>query len=136
MKPIIMNSLAAAALAAAALTNPSAAQIQSDQNQPGTGGASKPGVQGLPGNKAGPTVRPDNAMPSPPPSPSKYNETTGSSEPPRTGSPVSRVPAPDSSSEAGQESGVSGRTPTMPRDESKVPGLPGSKSGPAAKPDR
>ncbi len=120
IKQFTIGSLAATALAAAALTNPAAttnpAAAQSDQqNQPGTGGTSKPGVQGLPDSKAGPTARPDSAMLSPPPSPSQYNETTGSSEPQKAGSPASPVPAPDSSTEAGQRSGASGRNPAQLR---------------------
>jgi hypothetical protein len=59
MKSFIVGSLAAASLIAGALINPSQAQTQTNQqqNQPGTGGTSKPGVQGLPGSKSGPTMK-------------------------------------------------------------------------------
>ena len=47
MKAFIVSSLAAAALIAGGLGGPSFAQMPSNQqNQPGTGGTSKPGVQG------------------------------------------------------------------------------------------
>jgi hypothetical protein len=59
MKTFILGSLAAASLVAGALIDPSQAQTQTDQqqNQPGTGGTSKPGIQGLPGSKSGPTMK-------------------------------------------------------------------------------
>jgi hypothetical protein len=107
MKTFIVGSLAAASLVAGALISPSQAQTQTDQqqNQPGTGGASKPGVQGLPGSKSGPTVK--------------------STDPTAT----QRAANPG----AGAGSNDQTSTPTKNQDESKVPGLPGSKAGPATK---
>jgi hypothetical protein len=105
MKALIVSSIAVAALAASALTSPSFAQTQSgQQSQPATGGTSMPGVQGLPGGKSGPTVKPSAAMPTAPPQ--------RAAMPPGT-------------------DGQSGNA-AMQQDESKVPGLPGGKSGPAA----
>jgi hypothetical protein len=65
---------------------------QSQQNAPGTGGTSKPGVTGLPGSKSGATKTPESLPQS------------GSSSP-----------------------------PTLQQDQSKVPGMTGSKSGMAPK---
>ena len=96
MKAVVVSSLALAAPAASALTSPSFAQTQSDQqNQPGTGGTSKPGVKGLPGGNSGPTVKPTAAKP-PPQRAAMPPETDG-------------------------QSGYG----AMPQDESKVPGFAG-----------
>ena len=104
MKGFIVSSLAVAAFTASTLTSPSFAQTQTDQqNQPGTGGTSKPGVQGLPGGKSGPTVKAPAVKATPP---------QRAAMPPGT-------------------DGQSGNGTTQ-QDESKVPGLPGGKSGAAA----
>jgi hypothetical protein len=102
MKTLIVSGLAAAALAASGLSAPSFAQTQMNQqqNQPGTGGTSKPGVQGLPGSKSGPTV--------------KSNDATNTQ---RAANPQSSTPGADQDST------------TKSQDESKVPGKPGGKSG-------
>ena len=102
MKTSILSGLAAVALAASAFAAPSFAQTQTSpqQNQAGTGGTSKPGVQGLPGSKSGPTVK--------------------SSDPTST----QRAANPQTGTGSDQ-----GNTTTKNQDESKVPGKPGSKSG-------
>jgi hypothetical protein len=107
MRALLVSGLAAAALVAGALTSPSFAQTQSNQQvAPGTGGTSKPGVQGLPGSKSGPAAKSGNAK-----------------------QPTQRAANP----EAGQRTGgKTGNPTTMHQDESKVPGKPGSKSGPTA----
>jgi hypothetical protein len=107
MRALLVSGLAAAALVAGALTSPSFAQTQSNQQvAPGTGGTSKPGVQGLPGSKSGPAAKSGNAK-----------------------RPTQRAANP----EAGQRTGgETGNPTTMHQDESKVPGKPGSKSGPTA----
>jgi hypothetical protein len=107
MRALLVSGLAAAALVAGALTSPSFAQTQSNQQvAPGTGGTSKPGVQGLPGSKSGPAAKSGNAK-----------------------QPTQRAANP----EAGQRTGgKTGNPTTMHQDESKVPGKPGSKSGPSA----
>jgi hypothetical protein len=106
MRALLVSGLAVAALAAGALTSPSFAQTQSSQQMaPGTGGTSKPGVQGLPGSKSGPAAKSGKAK-----------------------QPTQRAANP----EAGQRTGGKTGNPTMQQDESKVPGKPGSKSGPAA----
>ena len=124
MKTLIVSGLAAAALAAGALTSPSFAQTQSDQQmQPGTGGTSKPGVQGLPGSKAGPTVRPNR----------------------KPAAPTQRATNPDSAQSTGRFGAPSGNgtmpqdqtgNSTMQQDQSKVPGMPGNKSGAAPAPSQ
>jgi len=69
MKPLLTMAVAGAISAVAALpvqaqsgTSQSTMQGQSttEQNAPGSGGVSKPGVSGQPGNKSGPAVRPGN----------------------------------------------------------------------------
>jgi len=115
MKALIISSFAAAALAASALTSPSIAQTQSDQQvQPGTGGASKPGVQGLPGSKSGPTVKSNQGMPAP-------SAQQRSAVTPQTGQ------------DPGALTGGQNDNAAKAQDESKVPGKPGGKSGPAAR---
>jgi hypothetical protein len=106
MRALFVSGLAVAALVAGALTSPSFAQTQSNQQMaPGTGGTSKPGVQGLPGSKSGPAAKSGN-----------------------TKRPTQRAANP----EAGQRTGGKTGNPAMHQDESKVPGKPGSKSGPTA----
>lgn len=100
----IVASLAAMVLMA------SAASAQTEQNSAGTGGTSKPGVQGLPGGKSGATVKgPNTTTPAP-------AESSGGTQAPGE-SKLSPLPAPSANSQ----------------DESKVPGIPGSKSGPSSK---
>jgi hypothetical protein len=102
MRTSILSGLAIVALVASAFAVPSFAQTQTNpqQNQAGTGGTSKPGVQGLPGSKSGPTVK--------------------SSDPTST----QRAANPQTGTGSDQ-----GNTATKNQDESKVPGKPGSKSG-------
>ena len=124
---IISSSLAAAVLIAGGLSDPSFAQTQSNQqNQPGTGGTSKPGVQGLPGSKSGPASGPaagTNAEPAPStqraatPIP---EQTSGQ----RTGG-QTNSPMPNQTNNQAN--------PTLNQDQSKVPGMPGNKSGSAIK---
>ena len=110
---------------AAVLLMTATSMAQTDQNAAGTGGTSKTGVQGSPGSESGASTS-TTATPAPPVSP-----TSGSSEP-KGGSKVSPVPAPDSSTQAGQEKGTSAGA-LKSQDESKVPGTPGGTSGPSTK---
>lgn len=111
MKAFIVSGLAAAALFAGGLATPSLAQNQTDQQMaPGTGGTSKPGVQGMPGGKSGATVKP-------------------SSKP---GVPEQKAAIPDSGMKSNQRTGAPTGNTTINQDESKVPGMSGNKSGPAA----
>jgi hypothetical protein len=65
MKEVFVGIILAAI---AALVVPAFAQTDTkpnstvEQNDPGTGGQSKAGVQGLPGNKSGPAVNPSGGM--------------------------------------------------------------------------
>jgi hypothetical protein len=81
------------------------------QNTPGTGGVSKPGTPGKPGSKSGPAARE--------PSGSSGTSTPGASG--TTSGPGSSNPGPVSTGNANQQ------------DQSKVPGVPGNKSGPSPK---
>ena len=120
MKSLIVSGLAAAALAASALSGPLFAQTQSDQQmQPGTGGTSKPGVQGAPGSKSGPTMKPTDTMP---------NQRAAIPQ----GTKVS--PSRQAGEEALEGTDSQNGSATMRQDESKVPGMPGNKSGPASAP--
>lgn len=97
-----MKSLALALSGFVIFATPALAQDPSpvggtQQNEPGTGGTSKPGVQGDTGGKNGPSAKDAGAM------------------------------APDAGA-SGASSGAAGS------DNSKVPGLPGNKSGPTQKP--
>lgn len=97
-----MKRLAAALSAAMLFAVPAFAQNTdavggTQQNEPGTGGTSKPGVQGDVGGKNGPAAKPGDAASSPANTPAGTSDATAS-------------------------------------DNSKVPGLPGNKSGPAQKP--
>ena len=105
-----------------------AAVAQTQQNAPGTGGTSKPGMEASPGTESGAATTPSNKQPAPPIAP----ETSGSSQ--SRGSKVSPVPAPDASTMQGQQRGAASggsMSGQSSQDESKVPGLPGSKSGPS-----
>jgi hypothetical protein len=109
MKTFIVSGIAAAALAASSLAAPSFAQTQTNQqqNQPGSGGVSKPGVQGLPGSKSGPTTGPA-AGPKAQAAPS-----------------MQRAAKPETESGSDEKGEM-----TKNQDQSKVPGKPGNKSGP------
>jgi hypothetical protein len=107
-----------------------AAVAQTQQNAPGTGGTSKPGMEASPGTESGAATTPSHAQPAPPVAP----ETSGSST--SQGSKVSPVPAPDASTMQGQQRGAAtggSMSGQSSQDESKVPGLPGGKSGPSHK---
>jgi hypothetical protein len=66
----------------------STASAQTEQNRPGTGGSSKPGIQGLPSGKWDTAVKsPNTTMPAPPPP-----ESSGGSQAPGA-SKVSALPA-------------------------------------------
>lgn len=98
----LMKFFAAALAAAILLAAPALAQNTdavggTQQNEPGTGGTSKPGVQGEVGGKNGPAATPNDA---------------GNAHPPAN---------------------TSGSSTAAATDNSKVPGLPGNKSGPAEK---
>jgi hypothetical protein len=110
---------------AAVLLMTATSMAQTDQNAAGTGGASKPGVQGSSGSESGASTS-TTATPAPAVPP-----TSGSSEP-KAGSKVSPLPAPDSSTQAGQEKGTPAGS-LKSQDESKVQGMPGGKSGPSNK---
>jgi hypothetical protein len=113
-------------------------------NAPGSGGTSKPGVEGLPGNKSGPAANPalptgsdqsgvrpqgrvegipaDKSNPTPSPSLRFGSDTSGLRSPGRAETLPNKTfePTTRSSSPAGS-------------DESGVPAAPGNKSGPAVK---
>jgi hypothetical protein len=85
----------------AALVVPAFAQTDTksdstvEQNDPGTGGQSKPGVQGLPGNKSGPAVKPGADM---------EKQNSGDDQSPAAGSDNSKVPGlPGNKSGSSQE---------------------------------
>jgi hypothetical protein len=89
-------------------SQPSKQTQSTQQNAPGTGGVSKPGTQGLPGSKSGPAVR----------------DPSGSS-----GSSTSGTTSGTSSANSGPVNTGAAQT----QEQARVPGLPGSKSGPAVK---
>src|SRR3979409_753246 len=115
-KILIAAALLIGAASAPALAQPDSPSAQPNalsseqQNDPGTGGRSKAGVPGQPGNKSGPAAN---------------SSTNGAA----SGDEGSMSPDQDSTS-GGQGSATTGAAGS---DNSKVPGLPGNKSGPAQK---
>ena len=124
----LLTGIAVIGLVATAV--PAASQ---QQNLPGTGGVSKPGVPGQPGNKSGTAVRPsgsgrvegipgDKSVPAPSAAPRAGSDDSRLGSQGRVeGLPDKKAePATTSSSPAGS-------------DESGVPGKAGNKAGPALK---
>jgi hypothetical protein len=107
----LLGSAAVAALLFAGV--PASAQTSNDHNAPGTAGVSKPGVAGKPGSKSGPSE----------------HEKSGSRG-------MSGSSSHESGTTSGPASGNSGTVDTSNthmQDQSKVPGMPGNKSGPSVK---
>jgi hypothetical protein len=104
LKIIAVSALAVAAMPALSQTNQNKPGTQSsEQNAPGTGGVSKPGVSATPGTQSGPAP------------PVTVGEGAAAKTP------------------GGLENPAGSSTQTHQQDQSGVPGLPGSKAGPAVK---
>jgi hypothetical protein len=80
---IALAAIAALVVPALAQTEAPKTNSKVEQNEPGTGGQSKAGVQGLPGNKSGPAVEPGAGAES---------QDTGDDQSPPAGSDNSKVP--------------------------------------------
>ena len=120
MKKILIGTaliLGAASIPALAQTTAPSAQpnASSQRNDPGTGGRSKAGVPGQPGNKSGPSDK---------------SSTNGAASGEEGSMTPDQGAAPDDQSSMNPDQGAAGS------DNSKVPGLPGNKSGPAQKPNK
>ena len=113
----VAMAAALVALAVPAAWAQTGAQTPSNQQTaPGTGGVSKPGAAGLPGNKSGPAVRDPKGSSGTSSSPSAITSGSGT-----TSGPASSNPGPASTSNTSQQ------------DQSKVPGMAGNKSGPSVR---